>query len=253
MTNTLFSDRVILVTGACSGMGKSTAFGLARRGAKAITLFGNRRNDLDEIAREIVEISGSTTRVLVVVGDSSISEDNLRAVNQTIEAFGGITGAFINAGIHGGRIPLSSHEIDEDKNINLKGVIYALRHLLPAIQKTVGVDGPAGSIVVSSSVTAETFSFSQDTTASSISAASRAFLNSLVQTAAHEYGPRVKVNSVMSGVVQTELCPADDLTYHELCQQMPPLFSCPQIQNEDTDCLTLCIGNETHYPNPTLT
>lgn len=83
------SESIVLVTGASSGMGKETAIYLAIKGAKAVTLFARRKEALDEVAAE-VEAAGA--KALVVVGDSSKAEDNKRAVEETVAAFGGITG-----------------------------------------------------------------------------------------------------------------------------------------------------------------
>lgn len=83
------SESIILITGASAGMGKSAALYFAEKGkAKAITLFARRKEALEEVAKQ-VEAFG--TKALVVVGDSSSLEDNKRAVEETVKAFGGIT------------------------------------------------------------------------------------------------------------------------------------------------------------------
>mgnify|MGYP000321351338 CR=1 FL=1 len=135
-----FSDKIILVTGASSGIGKETARYRAGEGVKGVALFARSADKLEAVAKEINEVAGPT-KALVIVGDVSKEADNQRAVEETVKTFGGITGAFINAGAYVGGMPL--HETPDDKidsvvDVNIKGVIFAFRHLIPAIKATVG-------------------------------------------------------------------------------------------------------------------
>ena len=220
-----FDDKIVMVTGASAGMGKATALYLASKNVKALTLFARTQEKLDEVAKEIKD-SYPTVKTLVVVGDSARSADNKKAVDATIEEFGGITGAFINAGIFRGPAPLvemSDDDIEELLNVNCKGVIYALRYAIPAISKTVGQDGPTGSIVVNSSIMGESV-IAPKSAGASIYAASKAFVNSLVETAAIENAPRIRVNAVMPGLVATSIFPMDTETWDNVGKSGQPLW-----------------------------
>ena len=99
--------KVVLITGASSGMGKASALYLAGKSATAITLFSRRKEALEEVAKEITEKYPSV-KTLVVAGDSASASDNQRAVDETVKAFGGLHGAFLNAGIYKGGTSLEN-------------------------------------------------------------------------------------------------------------------------------------------------
>lgn len=205
-------------------MGKETALQLGLKGVKGLTLFARRKEKLEEVAAEI-KAMGSGTEVLVVAGDATDEKDNERAVKETIEAFGGINSAFVNAGIFAGGKPLtetSNEDIDKIINVNIKGVIFALRYILPAIAKTVGDSGPTGSVVVNSSCMGAGV-IAPKSAGASIYSASKAFVNSLVETAAIENAPRIRVNAVMPGLVTTEIMGSDHAAYDALGAQIQPL------------------------------
>jgi NAD(P)-dependent dehydrogenase (short-subunit alcohol dehydrogenase family) len=129
------NGKVILVTGAGTGLGHAAALRAAREGAKLSLL------DVDSAALErsratIVSEVGDA-EVLTVTGDVSVEADVRSYVEQTVEAFGRIDGLYNNAGIEGEQNPVadySSEGFDRVLSINLKGVFYGMKHALPHLK-----------------------------------------------------------------------------------------------------------------------
>jgi NAD(P)-dependent dehydrogenase (short-subunit alcohol dehydrogenase family) len=254
MTPDPYPEKIVLVTGASSGMGKATAIYLAGKGVKAITLFARGKDRLDEVANEIKAMD-TPTKTLIVVGDASKVSDNQRAVDETVAAFGGINSAFVNAGIFRGQLPLADTPddlIEDILNVNVKGVINALRCLIPAISKTVGDDKdiPTGSIVVNSSCMGASV-IAPKSNGSSIYSASKAFVNNLVMSAATENAPRIRVNSVMPGLVQTSLLPMDDATYRKVGSTIQPLYERVGKSVEIASLVSYLISGEASFVSGT--
>ncbi|GAB2734415.1 SDR family NAD(P)-dependent oxidoreductase [Kitasatospora kifunensis] len=193
-----FTDKVALVTGAGSGMGRATAILLAKRGM-AITLVGRRENRLADVAAEITAAGG---QALAVPADVSRPEDNERAVTRTVEHFGALHYAVNNAGVSGTFTPLTEMTPEQWQrtiDINLSSLFYGLTYEIPAILEAGG-----GAIVNVSSVFADRGGPTPD-----YSSAKHA-IRGLTRSAAIEFGSRgVRVNELQPGVIDTEMTRAN--------------------------------------------
>ena len=121
------NDKVALITGASSGIGRATAEAFAARGAKVV--LAARRED--ELAALVSEIKGRGGEATLVVTDVAIARDVERMVAHTIETFGQLDYAVNNAGIEGqfaGIADLPEQEWDRVLNTNLKGTFLCLQH-----------------------------------------------------------------------------------------------------------------------------
>ncbi|MGI5131633.1 SDR family NAD(P)-dependent oxidoreductase [Pseudonocardia sp. CA-107938] len=130
------SSAVALVTGAAGGIGAATARRLRTCGMKVVLL----DNDLDRGAALAAELDA-----LFVPTDVAEPEDNLRAVDAAVNAFGRIDVAVLNAGI-AGRRRLTDFTVDGYRatmRVNLDGVVYGLAACLPHLR-----GAPAGAAVV---------------------------------------------------------------------------------------------------------
>ena len=126
-----WSNKVVFITGASSGIGRALAVELGRRGA-ALGLFARRAEAL-QITVEAVESAGGTkTRVLAVAGDVRHMEDVRAAVRRVTEALGAVDVLLANAGI-GVPTPARDFPLDEAAeivNVNVIGGINCVAAVL---------------------------------------------------------------------------------------------------------------------------
>lgn len=121
------NDKVALITGASSGIGRATGEAFAARGAKVV-LAARREHELATLTSEIESRGG---RASFVVTDVAIAKDVERMVAHAIETFGRLDYAVNNAGIEGqlsGIMNLPEEEWDRVFNINLKGNFLCMKY-----------------------------------------------------------------------------------------------------------------------------
>lgn len=144
MTNNI-RNKVVVITGASSGMGEAAASHLAREGAKVV--LGARRTDrLDALVADITAAGGEA---LAVATDVTRIEDVKGLVEVAVQTFGRIDVLINNAGI----MPLSALEslkVDEWSrmiDVNVKGVLHGIAAALPHMKAQ-----KSGQIITTSSV-----------------------------------------------------------------------------------------------------
>ncbi len=135
-------NKIAIVTGAGSGIGRACAAALAREGAK-VALVGRRPQRLDAVAREIGDSA------LVLAADISKKLEIDRVVEQTVGRFGGLNVLLNSAGVlHVGTVEqITEEQWDETFNINVRGLWLLSRAVLPHMRKAGG-----GSIINIASV-----------------------------------------------------------------------------------------------------
>lgn len=127
--NNNISGKVIVITGASSGIGRTTAKLLASQGA-TVSLAARRQDKLEALVEEIIEAGGNAKAFATDVSKRS-DVDSLIA--NTIQAFGKIDVLFNNAGVMPISMLESLHyeEWEQMIDINIKGVLYAIGAVLP--------------------------------------------------------------------------------------------------------------------------
>jgi dehydrogenase/reductase SDR family protein 7B len=139
-------DKVVIITGASSGIGKALAFSFGHEGAK-IVITGRKEAPLLEVSHELSTLGIDN---LPIVSDVSIEADNAEMVKKTIEKYGKIDILINNAGISM-RAMFEDCDLNVIKtlmDINFYGTVYATKYALPYIKATkgsiVGVSSIAG-------------------------------------------------------------------------------------------------------------
>jgi NAD(P)-dependent dehydrogenase (short-subunit alcohol dehydrogenase family) len=185
------SDKIIIVTGASSGIGKSTALMAVERGAK-VAFVARREKEL-----QLITASLKKEQYTVIPADLTIEADRIRVVARTIGQFGGVDVLVNAAGIIGnGTIENTTLEQwDYMMDVNLRSIFRLTQLALPSIIER------KGNIVNVSSVTGvRAF---PNVLAYCVS---KAGVDQLTHCAALELGPKgVRVNAVDPGVVVTNL------------------------------------------------
>jgi NADP-dependent 3-hydroxy acid dehydrogenase YdfG len=141
----MIRDKVVIITGASSGIGEATAKLLASKGAKVV--LGARREQ--ELKQLVDEIQGDGGQAVYKVMDVTNPSDNADIVELAKETFGGVDVIFLNAGIMPNS-PLSALKTDEwnqTVDVNIKGVLNGVAAVLPTF-----VSQKSGHIITTSSV-----------------------------------------------------------------------------------------------------
>lgn len=201
-------ERVVVVTGAASGIGRAVAQRLLAAGSRVMAV------DLDGAGLDWAE---NATGARAFVGDVSSEDCNREMIEMTRREWGGLNTLVLNAGLApvGGLEQLSLDDLDRGLGVNLKAVALGLREALPSLR-----EAAAPSVVVTASISG----LAGDPGMWAYNASKGGVIN-LVKSASLELARHgIRINAVCPGPVHTGM--SDGLRnrrelYEEMAKRIP--------------------------------
>ena len=190
-------DKVILITGAGSGIGKAASLIFADEGARIVA------NDLvgDALARTVEEVRKAGGEIVGVAGDVAQAADVERAIREGVKAFGKVNVLYNNAGISPDKdtsvVETPEATLQQVLDVNLKGVFLCCKYGIPAL-----LDAGGGSIInIASFVALLGCTIPQDAYT-----ASKGGVLALTRSLAVQYGRNsIRANAICPGPIETPL------------------------------------------------
>ena len=213
LIETMTDQKVAIVTGGSSGIGRATAIALAKEGAK-IVVAARRSKEGDETV-QLVKGTGSDG---IFVKTDVANENDVRSlVEKTVKQYNRLDYAFNNAGIEEMTTPLvnqTSEVFDQIMNVNVKGVWLSMKYEIPEMIRT------GGGAIVNTSSGAGVIGYPQQP----IYIASKHAVLGLTKSAALEYAKSgIRINAIAPGVTETEMVERVDKQLIEHLKSITPI------------------------------
>ena len=191
----VFRDKVALVTGGSSGIGRATSLAFARQGAR-VAIADREPNGAAETARMIEDIGGTAT---VFELDVTKANEVVSVIDRIVQTYGRLDCAFNNAGI-GGKVANTAdypeEEWDRIIDVNLKGVWLCMKYEIPVMEKQ-----GSGAIVNTASI----YGLAGAAGYIAYNAAKHGVVG-ITRTAALEYATAgIRINAVCPGYIRTPM------------------------------------------------
>lgn len=192
----LFKNKVIIVTGGGTGIGKATAKRFLEEGANVV-INGRRQEVLVDTAKEL---DPTGKRVVYVVGDVGLQSTATELVKKAVDTFGGLDVLVCNTGIFNptGFLEYDESDLDDYLNVIVKGTFFPAQAAIPELKKRGG-----GAIVSTGSMWAIQ---AVEATPSAAYSAAMAGRHALTRNLAVEFAQdNIRVNAVAPAVIETPI------------------------------------------------
>ena len=190
------TDKVALVTGAGSGIGKAAAELMAKEGAK-VALLGRSEDELQKTQAQIEANGGAAIPLLA---DISQPEQMQQATQKIFDKWGRLDIVFANAGINGvwaSLEELAPEEWNKTININLTGTFLTVKYAVPYLKRQ------GGSVIITSSVNGTRVFSNTGATAYSCTKAAQVAFTKMVALELAEHD--IRVNVICPGAIDTNI------------------------------------------------
>src|SRR5690625_4948893 len=189
-------EKVAIVTGASSGIGRASAIRFAKAGIR-VGLIDIKEDDAKSVKEEVEKAGGEA---FIAEADVKDAERIEKAINTIVDEFGRLDVVFANAGINGKFAPiedLTPDDWEQTLATNLKGTFLTVKYAIPHMKAN------GGSIVITSSINGNrTFTGFGMSAYSSSKAAQMAF-GKMAALELAEYG--IRVNVICPGAIETNI------------------------------------------------
>ncbi|MEI2427759.1 glucose 1-dehydrogenase [Priestia megaterium] len=208
-----FKNKVFIITGGGTGIGKATALKLADMGAKLVINYSNSETEAKKVVEEIAEKGG----IAFAFKANVANEQEVNAmIHQTIAEFGRLDGLVNNASITA-QIPMNDLESATDNiwnslyDVNVKGMFHCVKAAVPHMKKQksgaiVNIGSVAGTTGIGSSIPY---------------AATKAAIHTMTKSLAIALAPHIRVNCISPGAVDTRWWSGNEDKRYQLAGNLP--------------------------------
>ncbi|MGP7816605.1 SDR family NAD(P)-dependent oxidoreductase [Niallia sp. 01092] len=206
-------DKVFIITGGGTGVGKATALKLSHAGAKVVVNYSRSEKEAAEVVHEITKRGGTA---FAFKADVAIEQEIHEMVSQTVATFGTIDGLVNNASITA-QIAMDDLDSATDEvwdslfNVNVKGMFHCVKAVAPYMKKKksgviINIGSVAGINGIGSSIPY---------------AATKSAIHTMTQSLAIALAPDIRVNCIAPGAVDTRWWAGNKEKMYQLAGNLP--------------------------------
>jgi len=206
-------NKVVIITGGGTGVGRATALKLAAAGAKVVINYSRSEKEALEVVQEITKLGGTA---IAFKANVAIEKEVIEMVSQTVTTFGTVDGLVNNASITA-QIPMDDLEAVTDEvwdslfSVNVKGMFHCVKAVVPYMKKQqsgviVNIGSVAGKTGIGSSIPY---------------AATKAAIHTMTRSLAIALAPYIRVNSISPGAVDTRWWSGNEDKMYQLAGNLP--------------------------------